>query len=71
MNDLIIMLDKIGRDIAKQRIDANPKTNYVQKATAKALIDGECDFYTYLNRIDKYLFEYRLKEYQNQARYYY
>ncbi len=71
MNDLRDMLDKIGRDIAKQKVDANPYTNYLQKATAKAIIDGKCDLYTYLNRIDKYLFEYAVQEYQNQARYYY
>lgn len=68
MNDLITMFDKIGRDMAKQRIDANPHANYFQKATVKAYIDGECNYSTYVNRVNKYFFEYVVKEYQNRTR---
>ena len=58
MYSLISALNAIGKEVSKQNIDDNPYMNYFQKAYAKAIIDGKCDYRTFICRIEKYLFEY-------------
>ncbi len=62
MNPFFEILDRIERELVKNRIDANPYTNYYQKATAKALVDGPCDSNIFSQRVNKYFCDYAIKE---------
>ncbi len=62
MYSLISALNAIGKELSKQNIDDNPYMNYFQKAYAKAIIDGKCDYRTFIWRIEKYFFEYMIKD---------
>lgn len=65
MYSLISALNAISKEVSKQNIDDNPYMNCFQKAYTKAIIDGKCDYRTFICRIEKYLFEYMIKDINN------
>lgn len=67
MYNLLVVLDKFGREFAKQMVDANRNANYIQKSFVKATIDGRYS----LSVVCNYIIEYVTMEWLNQIRFKY